>query len=302
MPETHPWRASQSSYYLGCPVWACPRWQGNLFTRHAPRADWLGQYAAAFNAVEGNSTFYGLPALDTIRRWADTVGPGFRFALKFPRAISHEKRLLDAGPETEPFIEVLDTLRRANCIGPSFLQLPRGFSGYHLTDLESYLKTLPSDYQYAVEVRHHDYFDNGPAERELVEMLRDLHIDRVIFDSRPLFSAPPTDDAETAAQGRKPQLPVHRAVTGNHPMIRFVGCNDVRRAVPWIREWIPYVDDWIKAGLTPFVFAHTPDEHFAPQLARLFHEELMRHNHAIEEMPVWPGEREPPLERQLELF
>jgi uncharacterized protein YecE (DUF72 family) len=82
--------ASIPKYYLGCPVWACEKWKGTLFTSSAPRASWLTEYSTVFNTVEGNSTFYALPALDTVRRWADSVPSGFRFALKFPQVISHE--------------------------------------------------------------------------------------------------------------------------------------------------------------------------------------------------------------------
>ena len=114
-------------YYLGCPVWACEKWQGGLFTRHARRDDWLRQYAQVFNTVEGNSTFYGLPSHDTVQRWAEAVGTGFRFVLKFPREISHEKRLLLSDVETEAFLEVLEVLRGAGCLGPSFCSFPAAF-------------------------------------------------------------------------------------------------------------------------------------------------------------------------------
>jgi uncharacterized protein YecE (DUF72 family) len=109
-------------YYLGCPVWACERWKGSLFTRQAPREKWLEQYSSVFNAVEGNSTFYGLPSLETVRRWATTAQLGFRFVLKFPRTITHEKRLLNAGKETTEFLRILDVLREEDCLGPAMLQ------------------------------------------------------------------------------------------------------------------------------------------------------------------------------------
>ncbi len=87
-----------SKLHIGCPVWACEAWKGQVFTSNAPRQDWLRQYSQAFNTVEGNSTFYALPSLETAAKWGESVEPSFRFALKFPRSISHECRLLDCQP------------------------------------------------------------------------------------------------------------------------------------------------------------------------------------------------------------
>jgi uncharacterized protein YecE (DUF72 family) len=290
------------TYYLGCPVWACARWQGKLFTREARRDQWLNQYSTVFPAVEGNSTFYGLPSHETVRRWVDNTLEPFHFVLKFPRTISHDHRLLNAEAETDQFLQILQILKDADRLGPAFLQLPSGFSPYHLDDLTSYLQALPPEFPYAVEVRHHDFFDKGPSERALNHVLRDLQIDRVIFDSRPLFSAPPGDDYERQSQSRKPQLPVHTAATGHRPLVRLVGLNDVSRVMPWIHQWASVVAEWIIAGLTPYVFAHAPDDLHAPELARRFHRAVQKQTHRVPDMPEWPGESEPQRARQLALF
>jgi uncharacterized protein YecE (DUF72 family) len=289
-------------YHLGCPVWACQHWIGSLFTRRAGRVRWLGEYSTVFNTVEGNSVFYALPRLETVKRWVESSHEGFRFALKFPRVISHEHRLLDAEAETEAFLDILGVLDYAGRLGPSFLQLPRGFSGYHLDDLGNYLRQLPRHFPFAVEVRHRDFFGETAWESELNALLLELRVDRVIFDSRPLFSVEPSDEFELKSQQRKPQLPVHDTVTARHPMIRFVACNDLRRAIPWIREWAPTVASWIRSGLTPYVFTHTPDDQYAPFLAKMFHEELMKHQHSVPALADWPGEHEKAQGRQLELF
>ena len=293
--------ANVSNYYLGCPVWACEKWRGSLFTSSAPRTSWLAQYASVFNTVEGNSTFYALPSLETVKRWAEAVPAGFRFALKFPQKISHDKRLLNAGGETQEFLRVLEVLKAAGCLGPSFLQLPHGFSPHHLEDLAAYLRELPREFPYAVEVRHRAFFDEAQYESALDDLLTDLHMDRVIFDSRALFSAPPSDPFEVESQRRKPNLPVHQSITWRHPMLRFVGRNELERNLPWIHEWSLKIAGWIKAGLHPLVFTHCPDERFAPYFARMFHEELLRHVDGSPMSP-WAGESESHPPKQLELF
>jgi len=289
-------------YYLGCPIWACPQWTGQLFTRHAKREDWLRQYSQVFHAVEGNSTFYGLPSRQAIQRWVDSVDERFRFVLKFPRTISHEHRLVGADIETVEFLDVLEILKDAGRLGLAFLQLPRGFTPHQLDDLAEYLGELPRAFSYAVEVRHHDFFDNGEDEKALNYLLAEMHIDRVILDSRPLFSDPPSDDHERELQSQKPRCPVHGTVTGRHPMIRLVGRDDVGRVVPWIREWAPVVAGWIISGLRPYVFTHAPNAFYAPTLARMFHDELMKHTQRVPPLAPWPGEAEGKPAKQLALF
>jgi uncharacterized protein YecE (DUF72 family) len=155
------------NYRLGCPVWACPDWVGTLFSTK-DRKKWLGEYSSVFGTVEGNSTFYGLPAMDTIKRWADSSCDGFRFCLKFPKAISHDRRLIDAEVETELFLDILKVLAEADRLGPSFLQLPPTFSAVEIDRLKSYLQSLPTDFSYAVEVRHADFLIRGRLNRLLM--------------------------------------------------------------------------------------------------------------------------------------
>jgi len=301
---TLPVHSPKLPYHLGCPVWACAEWVGNLFLSGARKHEFLHQYSMAFNTVEGNSTFYGLPSLDVVRRWCDEALPGFRFALKFPRVISHERQLVQAGVETKAFLSILEILAANDHLGPSFLQLGPSFHGGQMSDLAIYLRELPEEFPFAVEVRHADYFDHGVNERRLDELLQRLQIDRVIFDTRPLFSAPPDDEHEIEAQRRKPQSQLRQTVTAQHPMLRLVGRNDVATAVPWIREWAPIVASWIRDGLDPYIFLHTPHDQHAPEMAREFHDELRKLLPSIPELAPWPGSLSATTirPRQMELF
>lgn len=277
-------------YHIGCPVWANARWCGSLYTRSATRDDYLTQYSSVFNTVEVNSTFYGLPTRSTAEKWADSVATGFRFAAKVPRDITHEKRLRNATPETSMFWELLETFQDKGCLGPSFLQLPPTFSGSELPKLQRYLEEWPVKFPLAVEVRHPDYFDDGPIEQQFESLLRELNFDRVLLDSRPLYSAPATDDTEAVSQTRKPKVPHRTSVTGASPFVRLIGRNELDRVQQWVAEWAPVVADWIDCGHTPYVFLHTPDDFFAPELARRFHTELAQHLPELPALPEWPGE------------
>ena len=282
-PDAHP-------YYLGCPVWACDHWRGSLYTAKAPRADWLKQYSSVFGTVEGNSTFYALPSLETAKRWAESVAKGFLFSLKVSRSVSHNRRLKNAEKELQSFIDVADVLDVHRCLGPSFLQLPPDFGPSERDTLESFLTSLPTYLPWALEVRHFDWYDSGPNEKWLDELLTELRMDKVLFDSRCLYSKPPSDDVEKVSQSRKPKTPVRRTVTGEHPFLRMVGRNNLEDVTPWIHEWAPVIAGWIASGLKPFVFTHAPDDRFAPEFARRMHAAIRLLLPSMPELPTWPGE------------
>ena len=289
------------SLYLGCPVWACEKWVNTLL-RSRNRKTWLHDYSAVFNTVEGNSTFYGLPGPETVRRWGESTHDGFRFALKFPRVISHERRLVGAEAETEQFVERLRILQDLDRLGPSFLQLPPGFSFREFSQLVRYVEAFPREFPLALEVRHADFFDDGPNEAELDAFLRERQIDKVLFDSRALFSRPPSDEIEESSQSRKPRSPYRTTVTGSRPMLRFVGRNQLGEVAPWIEEWGPVIAGWITSGLTPYIFTHSPDDAFAPEFARRMYAEICRHCPALPALPEPVAARSEKKPKQLNLF
>ena len=270
---------------IGCPVWSCPHWRGKVYKPKSPRANWLRDYSQVFSTVEGNSTFYGIPAPETFSRWAAETAAGFRFALKFPRIISHEKQLKNAELETDQFLAGLDILHDADRLGPSFLQLGPGFGPQGMNVLRNYLESLPQQFPYAVEVRHLEFFKE-PAEAALNQMLAELGIDRVIFDSRPLFSQKPDDEIEQVSQQRKPKSPVRKTVTGSRPILRLVGRNDLSLVLPWVEQWTEQVAQWIKADLEPYVFLHAPDDQYAPDFAQMFNEKIQSKLKAVDDLPL----------------
>lgn len=257
-------------FRLGCPVWNCSGWTGEVYPAGTPKGRWLHWYSRTFNTVEGNSTFYGLPSTDVARRWASESADGFRFALKVPQAISHQARLVGCERELDQFIEFARILNDADRLGPSFLQLPPTFSVDCTEQLERFLDRLPTDLPWAVEVRHMDWFDQAANEQTLNEMLRVRAIDKVLFDSRPLYQAPPDDEIEAVSQTRKPKTPVRQTVTAGRPMLRLVGRNRIEKVESYVQQWLPIVVSWVRQGFEPYLFTHAPDDQFAPKFARLF--------------------------------
>jgi uncharacterized protein YecE (DUF72 family) len=286
--------------YIGCQGWAHAPWKGIFLTEDARREEFLPQYAGVFHAAEGNTTFYGLPAAETVTRWAEEAPAHFRFCFKFPKVISHELQLVNAEAETQRFFSRLAPL--ADRCGPFFLQLHERFSANRMDVLRSYLSTLPREFNYAVEVRHADFFDGAAKEQALDEMLAELGMDRVNFDTVGLFAATAQDAATLDAQRRKPRVPLRRTAVGKRPFVRFVGDPEIAKNDAAIAAWAEVFARWIAEGRTPYFFAHHPDDIGAPELGRLFQAKLHALVPVVSAPPAWPCELQPRPAAQLDLF
>ena len=287
-------------YYLGCPIWSNKDWTGEFFTRKAKAHEYLGQYASVFKTVEGNTTFYALPKPDTVKRWRDETPEDFRFCLKFPRTITHEKRLLYADRERDYFFELFAPLQSR--LGPFFLQLPPTFGGQKLRVLEQFLDTLPSEFSYAVEVRNGEYFQQGYVENEFEKMLRARGIDRVLMDSRGVHSDRTPEEHASRTRSQKPLLPERFVALHRQPFVRYISHPTLEDNEPFFSQWVEVVARWIEQGKRPFVFIHVPNNFYAPRFARRFHQKLQLHLPHLDDLPAWPAELEPKLAEQLSLF
>ena len=232
-----------------------------------------------------------------VKRWAEQAAEGFEFCFKVPRDISHAGRLSGEGAVYDHLLNCLECVAEAERLGPTFLQLHASFSPQRLEELEVFCSCWPEQFPLAVEVRHLDFFVEESAAVQALDVLLTRHkVDRVIFDSRALFHAPPSDPAEEVSQGRKPKLPVKLKATGQRPMVRFVGRNAIETVIRWQEEVAEQVAKWISEGKHPYIFMHTPDDTRAPYLCRQFHQLLQKH---ITDLPdlVFPAIKE-----QMELF
>lgn len=283
-------------YHLGCTVWSLKDWVGNFFTDDAKPKNFLSQYSSVFNSVEGNTSFYNIPSKETVQRWAKATPDGFKFCFKFHRSITHERQLHNVEDDILEFLEVFDPI--SDRLGPFLIQLPPKFSPKQFPRLESVVRILPSAYRYAVEVRHPEFYNKGREEHRLNRLLSSYNIDRVTFDTRKLHSMKSNEKSVLEAQKKKPECPVRLNSTGSHPMVRFVGSNDPVANEPYLKEWAIVTADWIKEGLHPYIFTHSPDIVSQPPIARRFHQ-LLSNLVDLEPMPAWPIERQ---NQQMDLF
>lgn len=279
---------SIAHYHLGGPLWAAKVWQEDFFSPDARPATFLAEYASVFNTVEGNTSFYRVPSVDTAARWAEAVPPGFRFCFKLHRGITHDALLAPPRIEIDRFFAALAPL--AGRLGPLFVQLPAGFGPGRLPVLADFLDGLPPDVPRAVEVRHPAFYAGGAAEQALETLLVERRCDRVVMDTRPLRAAPPPHDAPTRqAMTRKPDLPVRPIGLGAHPFVRYVAHPEAAANRPWLAAWADVVARWIAEGRRPYVFIHSPGDRDVPRLARAFHDMLRARGAPVGELPSWPS-------------
>lgn len=249
--------------HVGCAMWTHKAWPKGPGTP-------LQAYAGRCNAVEGNTTFYATPARDTVAAWAQQTAPDFRFVVKLPKRVTHERRLADAGGDVRAFLDAIEPLGpRTHAV---WIQLPASLGPGDTPVLEGFLRRLPVSLRYAVEVRHPDFFTDPGAAGRLEAALAPAAAEWVPFDTTAFFSTPPTSDAERDAWTKKPRVPLRTAALTERPIVRYLGRDDPERTVEGWRHWVDVVTGWLAEGRTPTVFVHTPDNADAPALARRFHD------------------------------
>ena len=113
---THP--ASPAALRIGCAGWSLPREHWPDFPAEGSH---LARYARRFNAAEIDTSFYRPHRFETYARWAASTPAGFRFAVKLPKTITHERQLVDAMPAFDDFLAQVSGL--AGKLGCLLVQL-----------------------------------------------------------------------------------------------------------------------------------------------------------------------------------
>jgi uncharacterized protein YecE (DUF72 family) len=143
------------SLYVGTSGWDYREWKPGFYPSNVPQRRFLEHYAATFSACEINATFYRLQTEITMRRWATTAPPGFRFTVKAHRRLTHAKVIGNA----EYLASFLSTLQPlAPRLGAILFQFP---PHRHRDDdgLGRLLDTRPPHLPYAFEFRHESWDD-----------------------------------------------------------------------------------------------------------------------------------------------
>lgn len=268
-------------YFIGLPEWRHPDWYAEGKNPRDP----LRIYAQHFSSVEGNSTFYALPAKDTVESWKDATPKGFRFCFKFPQAITHRAMLRHCAADTSEFLKSVAPLEER--LGVLWLQMSAAFEPSDLPELKRFLTRLPEDFSYGIEVRSPGFFRKDEQERGFNRLLMDHRLNRVMFDTRMLFAHPADDEATRKSLREKPRLPLHVIATGDFPMLRFMSPMELGHSEPALDQWAAKIVQWIDEGKTPYVFFHTPYKAPVPQLAQQFSHKVHNLRPDIHPTTLW---------------
>jgi uncharacterized protein YecE (DUF72 family) len=154
-----------------------PEWKGSFYPSDLPATKFLPYYASKFPTVEINYTFYRMPTPKLIAGWRAQVPADFRFTLKAPKRITHDRRLRAA--------EVAESLQgfitAAAELGPQraalLFQLPPNFKK-DLVLFNEFLSLLPPKTTAAFEFRHDSWLDD-----QVYDALRARNLALCIADS-----------------------------------------------------------------------------------------------------------------------
>jgi len=252
-----------ASVHIGASSWLFDGWRGVFYPDKLPKNQYLPYYVSQFDTVEVNTSFYANPAPSMLVSWVESAPAGFTYTLKFPRAITHERRLVACEETTRTFLDSLRALGKA--CGPAFLQFPATFTRkVHGRELAAYLDWLAveaRDLRLAVEVRAADLmtpaFAAFLAERNFALVLVDRVHTPDLFDMW----------FERVAAGAGPDF----------TLIRWIG--DDRNGPQGDREiqtprdvelaqWADRIEQLVQRGKAVFGYMHNPYEGHSPASVR----------------------------------
>ena len=145
---------------IDCSGWSYEGWKGNFYPKKMGNKDYLSYYSKFFKFVEVDSTYYHIPSRSTVKGWKDKTPDDFKFSFKFPKVVTHEKKLEEVTKplsilfySLEPLIDKTLTLLIQH---PPFLSEKKGFN-----PLQAMIHHLDKRYRYSLEVRHSSWFNDN---------------------------------------------------------------------------------------------------------------------------------------------
>jgi len=247
--------SKQNVIRMGCAKWGRKDWVGKIYPPKTKEADFLVHYAKHFKCIELNATFYKLPTIAQIKTWKSKVGNDFKFAPKFSQVISHIKRLKDPQEVTNSFFESVTAFE--DNLGPIFLQLPPNFPPKNFEVLEAYLKSLPSDLDVFVELRHPLWFEDKETFDRMTDVFEKYKKGSIITD----------------ASGRRDC--VHMRLTTSEAFLRFVGNGLHPTDYTRVDDWVTRIKSWLDQGINSiYFFMHQHEEIHSPELSKYVIQQL----------------------------
>ncbi len=234
--------------YVGCAKWGRTEWVGKIYLLKTKEKDFLDHYVQHYNSIELNATHYKVYGEAGIKKWTDKAGgKDFKFCPKMYQGVTHRGSLKGKNFITNEFFRGIAAFE-VN-LGPIFIQVSEPFSPKRKEELFEFLKSLPTDLQFFMEVRHPSWFAKEEIKNELFSALKEMNIGAVITDTA----------------GRRDCA--HMYLTLPKTFIRYVGKSLHETDYTRIDEWVNRMKNWLDKGLEElYFFMHMHDEATSPEL------------------------------------
>lgn len=234
--------------YIGCAKWGRTEWVGKIYPPKAKEKDFLEHYVQHYNSIELNATHYKVYDEDGIKKWAaKAANKDFKFCPKMYQGVTHRGSLKGKDPIMNEFFSGIVAF--GEHLGPVFIQVSEAFSPKRKEELFDFLRSLPKDLQFFMEVRHPGWFTKPDITEELFATLAALDIGAVITDTA----------------GRRDCAHMHLTIPKT--FIRYVGNSLHPTDYTRIDEWIKRMKYWLDKGLEElYFFMHMHNEATSPEL------------------------------------
>ncbi|HMU47780.1 MAG TPA: DUF72 domain-containing protein [Chitinophagaceae bacterium] len=241
-------RGKNQKVYVGCAKWGRPEWVGKIYPLKTKEKDFLQHYVQHYNSIELNATHYRIWGEAGIKKWAEKAkGMDFKFCPKMYQGVTHRGSLAGKEFVTNEFFRGIVAFEEH--LGPIFVQVSDSFSPKRKEELFAYLKSLPKDLQFFLEVRHPDWFLKEKERETLFNFLRDNNFGAVITDTA----------------GRRDCAHMHLTIP--KAFVRYVGNSLHKSDYTRIDAWVQRMKYWLEHGVEElYFFMHMHDEATSPEL------------------------------------
>jgi uncharacterized protein YecE (DUF72 family) len=268
--------ARMTGMRIGTSAFTAAGWEGSFYPEGMQPREFLSYYATKFDTVEVDSTFYRTPAASTVEGWRAKTPAHFLFSVKVPQLITHEKCLLDCDGEFRKFVETMEIL--GDKLGPMVFQ----FGYFNKSAFKSveefyarlipFLKKLPKDHRFALEIRNKTWLD-----ARFAETLRERNVALVLQDQvwMPLPAQMKFD-----------------YITADFTYVRLLGDRKgiEEKTKVWdkvivnrsqeLRNWVDVCEQTVRRGVTTYVYVNNHYAGHAPATVAQFLELWNKHTRA----------------------
>jgi uncharacterized protein YecE (DUF72 family) len=145
---------------IGTSGWSYAHWRKIFYPESMPSTRWLSHYVRYFDTVEMNNSFYNVPSESAFKKWRAEAPPGFVFAVKANRYITHMKMLKNTREAVGTFVDRAAALGRS--LGPILFQLPPNLR-FDAARLRDFIAQLPPRRRYVLEFRNASWLNDETA-------------------------------------------------------------------------------------------------------------------------------------------